>query len=416
MKIKTGTGSISLITLIAIWSVSAVVSLPGLAVSPILGKLSLIFPKASDLEIQMLTSLPSLLIIPFVLLSGKLSVGRDKIRLLILGLALFFGSGILYFFAASMTALIIISCILGIGAGIMIPLSTGLIVDYFQGAYRVKQLGFSSSINNITLVVATALAGYLANFNWHAPFLVYTLPGLSLILVYFLKKERPVTYTDPIVDQGGAPEERKSGIERQKLIQLMALYFFITYVVLAVVLYLPFLAQKYHMDSSLSGAMISLFFLAIMIPGLFLNRIISRFGNRINLISMTCIAIGLLTIGIFPHKFFIITGCLLSGFGYGVMQPLIYDKTAIISSQKMSTLALSFVMAVNYLAIMVCPFIMDMFQHLFGIQSERFPFLFNASLVVVITIWIYFKQSSFIFGVPFEYCHVSVSDQSAKNP
>lgn len=134
MKIKTGNGSISPITLIAIWSVSAVVSLPGLAVSPILGKLSVIFPKAGDLEIQMLTSLPSLLIIPFVLLSGKLSIGRDKIRLLILGLSLFFGSGILYFFATSMTALIAISCILGIGAGIMIPLSTGLIVDYFRGA------------------------------------------------------------------------------------------------------------------------------------------------------------------------------------------------------------------------------------------------------------------------------------------
>jgi RNA polymerase sigma-70 factor (ECF subfamily) len=54
--------------------------LPGLAVSPILGDLNTIFPSASDLEIQMLTSLPSLLIIPFVLLSGKLSVGRDKLR------------------------------------------------------------------------------------------------------------------------------------------------------------------------------------------------------------------------------------------------------------------------------------------------------------------------------------------------
>jgi len=80
MKISTGKGTISLPVLLAIWSVSAVTSLPGLAVSPILGDLNTIFPSASDLEIQMLTSLPSLLIIPFVLLSGKLSVGRDKLR------------------------------------------------------------------------------------------------------------------------------------------------------------------------------------------------------------------------------------------------------------------------------------------------------------------------------------------------
>ena len=69
MKIKTGKGTISLAVLLAIWSVSAIASLPGLAISPILGDLNRIFPKATDLEIQMLTSLPSLLIIPFVLLS-----------------------------------------------------------------------------------------------------------------------------------------------------------------------------------------------------------------------------------------------------------------------------------------------------------------------------------------------------------
>ena len=73
MKIKTGKGSVTLVVLLAIWSVSAIASLPGLAVSPILGDLNKVFPKVTDLEIQMLTSLPSLLIIPFVLLSGTLS-------------------------------------------------------------------------------------------------------------------------------------------------------------------------------------------------------------------------------------------------------------------------------------------------------------------------------------------------------
>ena len=82
MKIKTGKGTIPLITLIAIWSISALTSLPGLAVSPILGDLTKIFPKATDLDIQMLTSLPSLLIIPFILLGGKLTEKVDFVRVL----------------------------------------------------------------------------------------------------------------------------------------------------------------------------------------------------------------------------------------------------------------------------------------------------------------------------------------------
>ena len=53
MKIQTGQGTIPLITLIGIFSISALNALPGLAVSPILGDLNKIFPSATDLEIHM---------------------------------------------------------------------------------------------------------------------------------------------------------------------------------------------------------------------------------------------------------------------------------------------------------------------------------------------------------------------------
>ena len=73
MKIQTGQGTIPLITLIGIFSISALNALPGLAVSPILGKLSTIFPHSSELAIQMLSSLPSLLIIPINVINGIVS-------------------------------------------------------------------------------------------------------------------------------------------------------------------------------------------------------------------------------------------------------------------------------------------------------------------------------------------------------
>ena len=47
MRIQTGRGTIPLITLVGIWSISALNALPGLAVSPILGKLSVIFPHST---------------------------------------------------------------------------------------------------------------------------------------------------------------------------------------------------------------------------------------------------------------------------------------------------------------------------------------------------------------------------------
>ena len=380
MKIKTGKGTISLAVLLAIWSVSAIASLPGLAISPILGDLNRIFPKATDLEIQMLTSLPSLLIIPFVLLSGRLSVGRDKLRILTVGLAVFFLSGVACIFAKSMAWLIVISCILGIGAGMVIPLSTGLVVDYFTGDYRVRQLGYSSAINNLTLVLATVVAGYLADVNWHLPFLVYTLPGVSLALSFFLRRGRSTPEPEQSIQM------RHKMIDRRKLVGLMLFYFFATYAVLVVTFYASFLVDDYKIDSSFSGVLISLFFLAIMVPGLFIDKIIRR-----------------LCVGIFRDKTMLVVGVLCAGFGYGVIQPVIYDKAATIAPPRSATLALSFVMAMNYLAVMVCPFIVDLFRHLFGTHSDRFPFFFNAALVLALTLVTFRRRDDFILGLDESY-------------
>ena len=112
MKVQTGQGTIPLITLIGIFSISALNALPGLAVSPILGDLNKIFPSATDLEIQMLSSLPSLLIIPFILLSGKLTEKVNNLLLLQIGLAIFGVSGILYLLSNKMWQLIAISAML----------------------------------------------------------------------------------------------------------------------------------------------------------------------------------------------------------------------------------------------------------------------------------------------------------------
>ena len=382
MKIKTGKGTITLGVLLAIWSVSAIASLPGLAISPILGDLNKIFPKATDLEIQMLTSLPSLLIIPFVLLAGKLSVGKDKLKILAVGLSIFFLSGVACLFARSMMWLIVISCILGIGAGMVIPFSTGLVVDYFTGDYRVRQLGYSSSINNLTLVLATVVTGYLANVDWHLPFLVYTLPGISLALSFLLKRQRSVPEPEQSI------QLRHKMIDRRKLAGLMAFYFFVTYAVLVV---------------TFSGVLISLFFLAIMLPGLFIANIIRSLKRNVNLVALVLVCVGLLCVGVFHGKAMLAFGALCTGLGYGIMQPVIYDKAATIAPPRSATLALSFVMSVNYLAVMVCPFIVDLFRHVFGTHSDRFPFFFNAVLVLAVAVVTLLRRDSFTLGLDGSY-------------
>lgn len=403
MKINTGQGTIPLITLIGIWSVSALTSLPGLAVSPILGELSTIFPHATELDIQMLTSLPSLLIIPFVLLAGKLAEKRDFIRLLRVGLWLFAASGVLYLFSSRMWQLMAVSALLGIGAGLIIPLSTGLISRYFTGEYRVRQFGHSSAITNMTLVVATAVTGYLAEVHWRLPFAVYLLPLISLVLSAYLKKDAasvtikqaaaiiPPIQSTPVISG-------KYGIHIRHLVQLMLFYGLVTYVVLVVTFNLPFLMEAHHFSSGNSGLMISLFFLAIMAPGFMLDSLVKLLRNKTKLYSLLAIAIGLLLIWISPTEWLIVPGCILVGLGYGIIQPLIYDKTVDTAIPQKTTLALAFVMVMNYLAILLSPFITDFFQWIFHTGSQEFPFIFNLCITILIMYWAYAKKEEFLFS------------------
>ena len=238
MKIKTGQGNMTLQKLIAIYSISMVTSLPGLAISPILGKLESIFSSTSELQLQMLESLPSFIIVPFILLAGRMSLYFNTKKLLITGLAIFFACSIAYPFADRMWALLLISGLLGIGAGLVIPFSTGLVADYFSGSYRTKQLGYVSAITNLTLVIATLLAGFLAGISWHLSFVVYCISGISLFFAFYLD-EKPPFYSASA--QEATPVQQPATHHHKKynwLIKLMLFYYVATFLALTIPLQL----------------------------------------------------------------------------------------------------------------------------------------------------------------------------------
>ena len=381
MTIDTGKGKISLIALVAIWSVSAIVSLPGLAISPILDDMQSIFPHASELEVQMLESLPSLMIIPFILLAGRWTVKGNKITLLVVGTAIFLLSGVWCTTSYTLVELIIASTLVGVGAGMIIPLSTGLVVDYFTGDKRVKQLGISSAVNNLTLVVATSAVGYLADVEWHLAFVVYLLPVVTLLLIPALSRTKP----EPEPKSGA--QNRQTTLNVKIIVGLVLFYFAITYTSLIVTYNTSYVASMAGMRSSEAGVIISLFFLAIMAPGFMLNRIIAIFGRMVNLWSLVAMCIGLLLMSIpHPTATSLTIGAILTGLGYGVMQPIIYDKAATNAPPHLSTLSLAIVMTTNYLAILVAPFMIDGIDYLFHVKDHTFAYLFNSIVVLIIAI------------------------------
>lgn len=393
MKIKTGQGTIPLRKLFAIYSVSMITSLPGLAISPILGKLESIFHTASELQLQMLESLPSLIIIPFVLLSGQLSLRINKRNLLITGTSLFFICSLIYPFANKMWLLLLNSALLGIGAGLVIPFSTGLVADYFTGRYRTQQLGLSSAINNFTLVLATLLAGFLAGINWHLSFLVYCISGVSLVFVFFLDKKPPYPSPDS-VDTG------KRRVKMNWPVKLMLFYYLITLLALTVPLNLSLYVRNLHLGNyETSGTLISVFFLSITLPGLILNKFLEYLKKYTIFVSMVLLSAGLILFTFKAGLALLTAGVIFMGVGYGIMQPLIYDKTVKNVPPSKAVFALSLVMVMNYIAITTYPFILQWLEQLFHSDSSYFPFLLCMCLSVAFTVFTFFRKNSAVLGI-----------------
>lgn len=387
--VYTGKGTITFMALAGIWSVAALTSLPGLAVSPISEKLLTVFPTATDLEIQMLTTLPSLLIIPFILFAGFISEKVGYIKLLNIGLWLYLISGALYFFCTSMTQLILVSALLGVGSGIIIPFSTSLVSKFFSGEQRTKQYGYVSALTNITLVVATAVTGYLADIKWRLPFVVYLLPLVSILLVPAIKGNEKNVSDKPGVD---TITDANGKINYRRLVKFMLYYLLITYLVMVVSINLPFLLGKYGYDSAVSGYITSLFFIAMMLPGLFINRIIAVLRRNILVFSLLLIAVGLWDVFFNKSLIFIILGCVATGVGYGIAQPYIYDVTASLAPPQKSTYTLALLMTMNYVAILISPFIVDWMQDLFDSKSAGFPFALNSVIGIVAFIFMLLRR------------------------
>lgn len=386
-KYATGKGYITLWALLGIWSVSALTSLPGLAVSPVSDKLSLIFPGTSELDIQLLTTLPSLLIIPFILLSGYISERVGYIKLLYSGLFFFLASGVLYFLCTTIKELIVVSALLGVGAGIIIPLSTALVSRFFAGEKRTRQFGYVSAVTNLALVVATSLTGWLADIEWKLPFLVYLLPLFPLLLVPEIKR------CGQNLQSGSESVEAEKGgnIDYRRLLGYMMYYLLITYLVMAVSINLPFLLGKYGFDSAAVGVVTSVFFLAMMTPGLFINRILAFLKNRVLMFSLLLIGLGLLDIYLNRSLVFITIGCIAAGFGYGVAQPYIYDTASAMSPLSKVTAVFALVMTMNYVAIVIAPFVVELAQDVSGNNSDSFPFAFNAVVSFAVLAVLYFR-------------------------
>jgi len=174
-----------------ILSISLLTVMAGAAIAPALGIIRDHFSDAPDMLVQFIVSLPALLIIVTNLLFPWLCSLLKTRSLALTGLLLYVVAGAGCFFVDDIWLLLAMRALLGVSVGMIMPLSTGLLAYYFPPERQASLMGLSAAMNQMGGVVATLLAGLLANIEWNYAFLVYLLGLVAVVLVLlYLPDER----------------------------------------------------------------------------------------------------------------------------------------------------------------------------------------------------------------------------------
>lgn len=349
----------------SILSISMITVMAGAAVSPALANISNAFPSASASLIKMILTLPALFIIFFSLVSGKLTYIFSKKQVLIIGLLIYIVGGVGPIFINDLRLLLVFRAILGLGCGLIMPISQSLIVDFFSDDERVKMTGYSSAASNFMGMISSIIVGSLSAVNWKYGFYIYFIALIVLILnISALPKQES--------------ERVRRGKEfnfNKKVYLLAGGMCLITMAFYAVPTNIAFFMKKEHIGtSSSSGVAIAVFTLGGFIAGIILSDIRKRLKNYVlsSGIGIMALGYGLL---LYCHNLFILlVSVALVGFSFGMIYPLIFLKTSNISDKDSISISMSVVSSSMFLGQFLSPIVLQYVSRILNNNTTRFNF------------------------------------------
>lgn len=157
-----------------------------LAVASGLSSFAAAFPELPLSMIQLLTSLPSLIGMPVILLSGLLCSRFSKKQIVTVSMLLMIAGGLgPVLLHQRFSQLVVCSVLFGLGFGGISPLTTALIQEHFPPEKQPAMLGYQSAVIGIGGALFSFLGGRLAAGGWWHTYFAYLLflPVLAAILL-----------------------------------------------------------------------------------------------------------------------------------------------------------------------------------------------------------------------------------------
>ena len=164
----------------------------GGVISALIPEMAKSFQGYSIVQVELSTTIVSVFVTFFVLVSGFITNQIGQKQTAILGLIICAVSSIVPAFSDSYWVVIVSRAIMGIGIGLTNPLAISLIGEFFEGDTRANLMGWRSAIAGLGQSLMTFGVGYLLKINWHVAYLVYLMfiPALLLFIFFVPSPEK----------------------------------------------------------------------------------------------------------------------------------------------------------------------------------------------------------------------------------
>lgn len=333
-----------------ILSISLLTVMAGAAMAPALGTIADHFSDQDSLTVQLIVSLPALFIIITNLFFGRLCRLMDTRCIALSGLVLYVIAGAGAFFIKDIRLLLVFRAFLGISVGMLMPLSTGLLAFYYPPEEQGRLMGLAAAMNQMGGVVATFLAGFLANISWNCAFLVYLFGMIAIAAVaIFLPAEKLAA--------------QSAGIQGRSLLKYHSLIIAMLLVITLFFIYPTNFAITTHSMTSLSGnaitiIMVSLDFVAFAI-GLVFGKMMKNLRSAMKYIAPAGFLSGYLCLAFGTSVFWLVAGSVLIGIANGCGVPYINTIASIKGGKNATTAVMPLISASLYAGQFLSPLVVN---------------------------------------------------------
>ena len=370
---------------VSILSLSLLTVMAGAAVAPALGVIRAHFSGSNQLFVQMIISVPALFIVITNFIFPRLCRVFGAKTLVMIGLLLYTVGGCAAGLFDNIFVVLIMRAFVGIGVGIIMPLSTGLLSYYYSPEEQAGLMGYSSAMNQMRGVVATLLSGLLANISWRVSFLVYLMGLISIVLCLIYLPNDKITQEGPAEKESGG--EGTAGVFRANIVYILAMFLLMSiFFIYPANFAMETAAEGIIPQNYIAVIMASMDFIAFL-GGLLFVSAKKVLGGNTKFLAPVCFLAGYLLLAAAGGWAGTLIGSVFIGFANGAGIPFIMTEASMKAGKAAATTVMPLISAALYLAQFVSPVLMSVVMAIFGEDAAHLPYWFAVVLAVLFVLW-----------------------------